>query len=477
MIFTSLGFLFFFPLVVLLFYVTRRQYRWITLLAASYYFYLNIEPVFGLLTASITLSTYCFTLAINHTKDEARKNLLKNVNIVLILLPLFFFKYFEAVNHGVFHLLDFCHLRWPLPSISLFLPIGISFYTFMAIGYTIDVCNEEIEAEKRLGIVALFISFFPLVLSGPIERANKMFAQFKNPQTLDPQNISSGLKLMLWGYFMKLVVADRLCIYVDSVYGNIEHHTGTTLLLAALLYPIQVYADLGGYSLIAIGASKILGINVMCNFNRPFFATSMAEFWRRWHISLISWLTDYVFKPLSFNLRNLGLWGVVISLMITFLISGIWHGAALTFVAWGLLQGLYLSIEALTNKRRIQLEDKYHLKRNFAYLSSCILLTYLLFSASQIFGRAETLGESVSVFQKILFDHGRLHVDKTTIAYGAIGTFILLASDFREEFFPKRMRLFQNKNILVRFCSYVSIAILILWIGVLNGGQFIYFKY
>jgi len=477
MIFTSLGFVIFFPLVVLLFYLTRLKYRWITLLAASYYFYLNIEPIFGFLTASITLSTYYFTLAIDRAKDDAKKSLYKNVNIALVLLPLFFFKYFEAVNHGVFDLLESCNLRWPLPSISLFLPIGISFYTFMAIGYTIDVYNEEIVAEKRFGIVALFISFFPLVLSGPIERAKNMFPQFHNPLKINPNNISAGMKLMLWGYFMKLVVADRLSIYVDSVYGSIEHQTGTTLLLAVLLYPIQVYADLGGYSLIAIGASKILGLNVMCNFNRPFFATSMAEFWRRWHISLISWLTDYIFKPLSFNLRNLGLWGIVLSLMITFLISGIWHGAALTFVAWGLLQGLYLSIEALTNKRRMQIEDKYNLKRNFAYLSICIVLTYLLFSASQIFGRAATLGDSFYVFQKILFEQGRLHIDKTTIAYAVIGMILLLASDFRDEFYPKRLLLFNNGNMLVRFCSYVSIALLILWIGVLNGGQFIYFKY
>jgi D-alanyl-lipoteichoic acid acyltransferase DltB (MBOAT superfamily) len=278
------------------------------------------------------------------------------INVILILIPLFFFKYFSSINDGINLLLESANLKLALPEINLILPIGISFYTFMAIGYTVDVYNEDIEAEKNLGIVALFISFFPLILSGPIERAKNLLPQFRSPARPDYSMITQGFKWILWGYFLKLVVADRLNLYVDAIYDNILQHNGTSLLLASFLYPFQVYADLGGYSLIAIGVSSVMGIKVMQNFKRPFFATSMSEFWRRWHISLISWLTDYVYTPLSFTFRRLGIGGIVLALITTFIISGIWHGAKLTYVVWGLMQGAFLSIEALLNNRKIAFE-------------------------------------------------------------------------------------------------------------------------
>ncbi|MFD2915306.1 MBOAT family O-acyltransferase [Psychroserpens luteus] len=477
MVFTSLNFLLFFPAVILLFYITPIKYRWATLLIASYFFYLNIEPVFGLLTAIITLSTYFFTRLIDKVNDDKTKSKYMYLNIAIVLLPLFFFKYFTAINDGIFNILDLYEIRWVLPKITFLLPVGISFYTFMAIGYTIDVYNEEVEAEKNIGIVALFISFFPLILSGPIERAKNMIPQFKSDLKLNPANFSIGLKLMLWGYFMKLVVADRLAIYVDAVYGNLAHHNGDTILFTSLLYPIQVYADLGGYSLIAIGVSKILGLDVMHNFNRPFFATSMAEFWRRWHMSLITWLTDYVYTPLAFSFRRYGVSGIVLALMVTFVLSGVWHGATLNFVVWGVLQGVFLSIEALMNKRKTKMENRYSLKSNFLYVAFSIGLTYFLFSISQVFGRAVTFEDSIIVFEKVILERGSLFLDKTTLAYASIGIFMLLLSDFRDEYFPKKMLLFNNKHFVIRLGSYLCVALLILWIGILNGGQFIYFKF
>ncbi|MGV8995284.1 MAG: MBOAT family O-acyltransferase [Flavobacterium sp.] len=477
MIFTSLNFFLFFPIVIVLFYLTPIKFRWVTLLASSYFFYLNIEPVFGLLTLAVSVSTYFFTRFIDNVESDSKKQMFMYMNIILVLLPLFFFKYFSDINNGIFELLESYNVRWVLPKISFLLPIGISFYTFMAIGYTIDVYNEDVKAEKNFGIVALFISFFPLVLSGPIERAKNMIPQFNNAARLNAANFTVGTKLMLWGYFMKLVVADRLSIYIDVIYGNVIHYSGNTLLFTSLLYPIQVYADLGGYSLIAIGVSRILGIKVMDNFNRPFFATSMADFWRRWHISLITWLTDYVFTPLSFSFRKYGVWGIVLALMVTFVLSGIWHGASLTFVAWGLLQGLFLSIEALSNKRRNKIEERYSLKSNFIYVFLSIVVTYTLFASSQIFGRAVNLDEAFMVFSKIANDRGSVFLDKTTLAYSFIGIFILLSSDLRDEFFPKKFMFFSNKNIAIRYLSYLFIALLILWIGILNGGQFIYFKF
>ncbi|MCU4173883.1 MBOAT family O-acyltransferase [Carboxylicivirga sp. N1Y90] len=399
------------------------------------------------------------------------------VNIVLILLPLLFFKYFAFVNNQLLDLMVANNLRWPLPEVSFLLPIGISYYTFMCIGYTIDVYNEDIKAEKHLGIVALFTAFFPLILSGPIERAGNMIPQFKNIKSIKAHNLSAGLKFMLWGYFMKLVVADRLGIYIDNVYGDIVGHNGNSLLIATVLYPFQVYADLGGYSLIAIGVAKLMGFDVMQNFERPFFATSMADFWRRWHMSLITWLTDYVYTPLSFTFRKIGMIGIIIALMVTFLLSGIWHHTDMTSVMWGLSQGTFLSIEAIFHKRRNKFEEKYRLNSRALYITFCIITTFILFTSSQVFGRADTLGESWMIFNKIFVDRGVPYLDMTTLAFALLGLGVLLLKDFKNEFKPRILVWVFDKN-LVRYLSYSIVFYMILLMGVFNnGGSFIYFKY
>jgi alginate O-acetyltransferase complex protein AlgI len=478
MIFTSFNFLVFFPLLAILYFATPARYRWITLLAGSYFFYINIKPVYVLLLAGVTLSTYLFARLIDKTDEESKKKTYMVLNIILVLLPLFFFKYFGAVNDVIFALLEQFNIRWPLPHIKMLLPVGISFYTFMAIGYTIDVYNEEIEAEKNIGILALFISFFPLILSGPIERAKNMLPQFKSEKYFDYTRTGQGLKLMLWGYFMKLVVADRLGIYIDPVYQFINQHNGTSLLLASILYPFQVYADLGGYSLIAIGTAHILGFNIMYNFRRPFFATSMADLWRRWHISLITWLTDYVYTPLAFSFRKYKLRGTVISLLITFLISGIWHAPAVTYLIWGIMQGTYLSIEVLTNKRRINFERKYNLTNNTWYILSCCLLTFLLFTASQVFARAANMHDALLIYSRIFTTSGSLYIGAPSILiFGIFGIIILLIKDFTDEFRPSKFLLFENKSMLVRVAAYCTVILLIFLIGVFDGGQFIYFKF
>ena len=215
----------------------------------------------------------------------------------------------------------------------------------------------------------------------------------------------------------------------------------------------------------------------MCNFNRPFFATSMAEFWRRWHISLITWLTDYIYTPLSFSFRKLRIWGIVIALLLTFLISGIWHGAHITFVVWGLMQGIFLSFEALTNKRKTALESKYRISNNPFYIFFCIIITFVLFTSSLIFSRAANMENALLIYHKIFTNTGPLFTDKTTLAYSLTGLSILILKDLRDEYFPKRLLLFDNKCIIVRFAAYLFVLFMILLIGVLNGGQFIYFKF
>lgn len=478
MVFTSFNFLIFFPIVAILYWITPAKYKCLTLLISSYFFYINIKPVFALLVAGITLSTYIFTRLIDNTNIESRKKAFMQINIALILLPLFFFKYFSNINDGMIGLLESFHLRWPLPEIKLLLPIGISFYTFMAIGYTVDVYNEEIESEKNLGILALFVSFFPLILSGPIERAKNMLPQFNSPKIFDYDMAAKGFKLMIWGYFMKLVVADRVGIYVDAILNNIPQHNGTSLLFASILYPFQVYADLGGYSLIAIGTSNILGIHVIQNFKRPFFATSMSEFWRRWHISLISWLTDYIYTPLSFAFRKYKIRGVVIALMLTFFISGIWHGAALTFIFWGLMQGVFLSIEALTNNRKSLFEKKHNLSRKWWYVFLGMCITFTIFAGSQIFGRASTITNALIIYQKIFTVSGPLFIGEwQQLIYAMLAVIFVLAIEFNQEFYSKSPLPFSNRYWFLDQLAYGSLLILILLVGVFDGSQFIYFQF
>lgn len=474
MTFTSFEFLLFFPVVVLVYNLCPQRFRVWFLLAASYAFYAFMQPVYLLLLAAVTGITYGFTRWMGATDDDDKKRKIMAWGIILVLLPLFFFKYFNFVNESI---LALCGIESTVPAIKWMLPVGISFYTFMAIGYIIDVNNEEVDVEKNIGAVGLFLSFFPYILSGPIERAGNMFPQLKKMPNSQPADLTAGLKLMLWGYFMKLCVADRLGIYVDAVFNNFAHHNGTTLTLATLLYPIQVYGDLGGYSLIAIGAARCMGLRIIPNFNRPFFATSMSELWRRWHMSLINWLTDYIYTPLSFALRSWKVWGIVCALMLTFLISGIWHGAALTFIVWGFVQGIYLSIEALLQKRRGTFESKHKLTKRWWYILICCVVVYLLFAFSQIFGRCATVTDAFVVIGKIFGERGSLFMVYETLGHAAVMVAILFFKDLRDEFFPNKLRCFDSPSIVIRFISYLIILFLIVNMGVLDAGQFIYFQF
>lgn len=477
MTFTSLEFLLFFPAVVLLYNIIPQKLRVWYLLVVSYVFYAFMQPVYLLLLAAVTGITYGFTRWMGAIDDDDKKKRIMIWGIILVLLPLFFFKYYNFFNESITALLAGIGLHTAIPKISWMLPVGISFYTFMAIGYLIDVNNEEVEVETNIGSVGLFLSFFPYILSGPIERAGNMFPQLKKMPTSQPSDLTAGLKLMLWGYFMKLCVADRLGIYVDAVFNNIPQHNGTTLAFATLLYPIQVYGDLGGYSLIAIGAARCMGLKIIPNFNRPFFATSMSELWRRWHMSLINWLTDYIYTPLSFALRKWKVWGIVCALMLTFLISGIWHGAAFTFIVWGVVQGIYLSFEALLQKRRSSMEAKHKLNKKWWYILLCCVVVYLLFAFSQIFGRCTTLSDAWLVIGKIFGERGGVFVDVSTLLYALFFIAILLVKDFCDEYYAKKVTVFENKHIAIRFLGYLITMMFILYAGVLDGGSFIYFQF
>lgn len=477
MTFTSFKFLLFFPAVVLLYNFIPQKWRVWYLLAVSYVFYAFMQPVYLVLLAAVTGITYGFARWMGATEDDGKKHKLMIWGIILILIPLFFFKYYNFVNESIMALFSRVGIQVSIPLMKWMLPVGISFYTFMAVGYLIDVYNEEVDVEKNIGAVGLFLSFFPYILAGPIERAGNMFPQLKHLPTSKPIDLTAGAKLMLWGYFMKLCVADRLSIYVDAVFSNIAQHNGTTLAFASLIYPAQLYADFAGYSILAMGVSRCMGITIVQNFKRPFFATSFSEFWRRWHMSLITWLTDYIYTPLSYSFRRMKLRGVYIALMLTFLISGIWHGAAVSFIVWGLIQGFFLCCDATMQNRRTSFENKHHLKSKWWYVLICCVIIYLLFSFSQIFGKCPSLVDAGTVIQKIFTKSGSLFVDLTTLGYGLSMLFILFLKDFRDEFFPGKLALFESKNIIVRFVSYLIVLFLIIGVGVLDSSQFIYFQF
>ena len=466
MLFNSFAFLIFFPLVCLIYFILPYKYRWAFLLVASYYFYMNWKPVYAVLIFSSTIITYYSAIFIEKFRTDLKlKKFFLVISLLLNFGILFIYKYFNFINESVFSILSYVNLQWEVPNLDILLPVGISFYTFQAVGYTIDVYRGDLKAERHLGIYALFVSFFPQLVAGPIERAKNLLPQFKQSFNVDYERISSGLKIMLWGFFMKLVVADRLSVYVDAVYNNVPQHNGTSLLLATVLFAIQIYCDFAGYSNIAIGAAKIMGYSLMENFRRPYFSRSISEFWKRWHISLSTWFKDYVYIPLGGN--RVSTYRHLFNLFITFVVSGFWHGANWTFFIWGALHGIFLIVGVLKNKLLKQQNSNH-------FIDIIITLSMVLFA--WIFFRANTISEAFVIIEKIFTQHDSLFIDQTTLVYSLLGIAILLMKELKDEVGFK-ISFSKSSNIFVRYVYYLAMLTIILLFGVFDGGQFIYFQF
>lgn len=347
MLFNSAAFLLFFPIVCILYYaIPIQKCRNIFLLFASYYFYMNWKPVYALLLLTGTGVTYLSAIGISRYRKKRQRRFCLAAGIVINLAVLFLFKYYNFAAESVSVLFESTGLALTLPEFRLLLPVGISFYTFQALGYSIDVYRGTTSVEKNFFTYALFVSFFPQLVAGPIERSNSLLPQFKVKQKFDYDRTMAGIRMIIWGFFLKLALADRCGTYVDAVFNHILQHNGGSYLIASLLFPFQIYGDFAGYSLVAIGTARILGFNLMENFRRPYFSTSVTEFWRRWHISLSTWFKDYLYIPLGGN--RVGKVRNYFNLLTTFVISGLWHGANWTFVVWGFLHGVILCIEKYT---------------------------------------------------------------------------------------------------------------------------------
>ena len=471
MLFNSIAFIIFFPLVCLAYFLLPYRFRWIFLLIVSYYFYMNWQPMYAILLLGATITTFlCGRCLEKYNYNIEIKKLILLITLLVNLGMLFVFKYYNFINESVFLLLESIGIRWPIPNFDILLPVGISFYTFQAIGYAVDVYRGNIKAERNFGMYALFVSFFPQLAAGPIGRANKLLPQFHVEHTFNYPKIVLGLRQMLWGFFMKLVVADRVAIYVNAVYNNAEQHTGTTLLLASVFFTFQIYCDFAGYSNIAIGAAKVMGFELMENFRRPYWATSIREFWKRWHISLSSWFRDYVYMPLGGN--RVSYPRHLLNLFITFLVSGIWHGANWTFIAWGALHGVYLIIE--------NIKIKFMGEAKADTLVSRVLntiLCFILVTIGWIFFKANSIMDGWIIFSRIFTNIGPLFIDLPTMIMGCIGILILVVKDFVDEFYAEKRLLLDNKHLFIRWGIYVGLLALILSCGVFDGGQFIYFQF
>ena len=464
MLFNSVHFLLFFPVVCALFFCWRSVgSRNVCLLLASYYFYMNWQRVYALLLLTSTLITYFAALLMAKSESQSvRRRLWLTLSIVLNLSILFLFKYYQFVADNVTAL--FCHwgIDLGMPEFPWLLPVGISFYTFQALGYSFDVYRGHISAERNLITYALFISFFPQLVAGPIERSSHLLPQFKKWHSFSYDDAMTGLRWMLWGYFLKLALADRCGIYVDAIYNNLEYHNGTSYLIASLLFPFQIYGDFAGYSLTAIGAARVMGFRLMENFRRPYFAATVSEFWRRWHISLSSWFKDYVYIPLGGNRvsRPRGYFNV----MMTMMISGIWHGANWTFIVWGTLHGLMQCIEKMLGLGRASFKGMRRLVHVF--------ITFFWVSAAWVFFRADSVSDAMTVLTGICLRPGWPKLNLADWMAAAVALLILFGKEWRDE---------RGKTICrTRLTEHVRMALMcayLLLFGVLNGDQFIYFQF
>lgn len=343
MLFNSIEFIIFFLFVVAVYYLTTNKYRWFVLLVASYYFYMSWNPFYIILIAGSTVIDYLIALRISNTKEVLVKKKLLIISLLANLGLLFTFKYFNFLNQSLCQTFEYFGFNYSVPDLQILLPVGISFYTFQTLSYTIDVYRGDLKPEKHFGRFALFVTFFPQLVAGPIERASHFLPQFKNRIEFNYERIKEGLVIVLWGFFQKIVIADRLAIYVDAVYDNPDDFTGLRVWIASYFFAFQIFCDFSGYTDIARGCAKILGFDLMFNFNQPYLSRSVTEFWRRWHISLSTWFRDYLYFPLGGSKVKIG--RVYFNLAIIFVVSGLWYGASWTFVIWGVIHALYMVSE------------------------------------------------------------------------------------------------------------------------------------
>ena len=403
MLFNTIDFVWFLPLVIIFYFLTPHKYRWILLLVASYYFYMSWKVEYIFLIILSTLIDYFSGLMMEKRPDRKSRRPFLILSLLSNLGLLFFFKYFNFASENLNLLFDKIGIDMDVPLMSFLLPVGISFYTFQTLSYSIDVFYGRQKAEKHLGYFALYVSFFPQLVAGPIERFSRLSPQLKEEHSFTYDNLANGLRLILYGLFIKMVIADNLSPIVDAVYAAPEKYASLDILKGLLFYSFQIYSDFYGYSLIAIGSAKIMGIDIMDNFRTPYLAKNIAEFWQRWHISLSTWFRDYLYFPMGGNRVQKFRW--FLNILVVFVVSGIWHGANWTFLIWGALFGLIYILEKGFNSLVKTEADYKAFSVGHIFLA---LKTFILVTLIWIFFRSQSFTDAINIF-RLLFAH--LHFD------------------------------------------------------------------
>lgn len=475
MLFNSLHFVFFFILTTTIYFLLPHRWRWAFLLFISCYFYAVFVPVYILILAfTIVVDYWAGRLIEDH--PQRRKPLLL-ASLIVNIGFLAFFKYYNFLNDNLTALLGFWGAGNPIPNLRIILPIGLSFHTFQAMSYTIEVYRGHQKAERHFGIYALYVMFYPQLVAGPIERPQNVLYQFYRKVNFNYDRVVAGLRMMLWGLFKKVVIADRLSIYVDAVYNNATHHSGLTCIVATIFFAFQIYCDFSGYSGIALGAAKVLGIDLMENFRRPYLATSIKDFWSRWHISLSTWFRDYLYIPLGGSRVRLP--RHILNLLIVFMVSGLWHGASWTFVIWGALHGVYQTAELLLNRFVFKKKKQGMLAPRRGGNLLRYLVTFTLVCFAWIFFRADSISTAFTIVENIVtLKPGSFFVGFAAgFVYSVLLIIFLILAEINQEFLAEKWSLLWSPKPALRIIGYAGLLLLMLLIGVFNGGQFIYFQF
>lgn len=480
MLFNSLQFFIFFLIVTPVYYLLPHRWRWLHLLISSCLFYCAFIPVYIFILFFTIAIDYVAGIMIENASGKKRKTFL-TMSIVANVGVLAIFKYYNFFAENVTVLLGQLHITtYAIPLLNIILPLGLSFHTFQAMSYTIEVYRGNQKAEKHFGIYALYVMFYPQLVAGPIERPQNMLHQFHEEHQFDYVNLLTGLRLMLWGLFKKVVVADRVALYVNEIYAHPGNFHYGNIILALIFFAIQVYCDFSGYSDIALGSAKTMGFDLMLNFNRPFVSKNITEFWRRWHISLSTWFNDYLFTPITIAQRDWGKYAIIFALITTFFISGLWHGAGWTFIIYGLLHGLAMTYEFLSKKIRKKISKNIPI---LIYNPISQLITFCFLVLAWVFFRSPDFETAMLIIKKIALLDSSPAFAFTLIGSSIYGklyfslTALVVIALFSVEYFTSVSLKEFNRQLLpdILFCTTILTAIVIF--GVFKQTSFIYFQF
>nr|WP_303310788.1 MBOAT family O-acyltransferase [Hymenobacter sp. BT730] len=486
MLFNSFEFLLFFPIVTILYFLLPQRFRWLHLLVASCLFYMAFIPVYILILFVTIIIDYIAGILIEDASG-ARRRLYLLMSLVANIGVLAVFKYYNFFIDNINFVFHSVNIQQSLPLLGIILPLGLSFHTFQAMSYTIEVYRGNQTAERHLGIYSLYVMFYPQLVAGPIERPQNVLHQFREKHNFSYDLATSGLRLMAWGMFKKVVIADRLAIFVNQIYDHPQLAQGLPLIVATIFFAIQIYCDFSGYSDIAIGSARVMGFRLMTNFNRPYFARTISEFWKRWHISLSTWFRDYLYISVGGN--RVSLPRRYFNLFLVFLVSGFWHGANWTFLIWGALHGFYQVFGILTRDFRHKLTSLLHLParldKGVDVLITCSLVTF-----AWIFFRASSFADAWYIITHMLEPSHAVERGVDYYGLSAVKAFytrsewvymiVGVGTLFTVETMQRRFDINEvlvRQPVALRWASYFAIVMAIVFCGAFEKVQFIYFQF